>query len=242
MNSFEPVLKRAIQRKGSESILFTLMPNILSDKAFQKITDDRFLSMMTKCVFRAGFHWKVIDKKWPDFEHAFHRFDPVVLVHKSPDEWDAYMQDTRIVRNWQKIQAVYNNALFVNDIAEEYNSFTRFISSWPQDDQIGLMRYLKKHGSRLGGNTGMYFLRYMGMDSFILSQDVVMALQESGLEIADNPTSQRDLKKVQERFNEWHKDTALPYSHLSKIAAYSCGQNYHQDVIQEEMTKVGEKN
>lgn len=242
MNRFDPILKRAIKRKGSKKILFSLMPNILSTSAVKKITDDRFLSMMAKCIFRAGFHWKVIDKKWPEFEQAFHRFDPVVLIHKSPDEWDAYMQDTRIVRNWQKIQAVYNNALFVNDVTEEHGSFSQFISSWPSDDQVGLMLYLKKNGSRLGGNTGMYFLRYMGMDSFILSQDVVLALQDSGLDIADNPTSQRDLKKIQKQFNDWHKDSGYPYSQLSKIAAYSCGQNYQHNIIQEEMEKVGEKN
>jgi len=31
---------------------------------------------------------------------------------------------------------------------------------------------LKKHGQRLGGNTGPYALRLLGKDTFILSSDV----------------------------------------------------------------------
>lgn len=239
--SFKVILQRAIKRKGSKEILFSMMPNSLPGKSLEKVNDDRFLSMMSKCVFRAGFHWKVIDKKWPGFEEAFHQFDPVVLAYKSPDEWEAYMQDTRIVRNWQKIQAVYNNALFVNDVVEAHGTFARFLCNWPEDDQVGLMAYLKKNGSRLGGNTGMYFLRFIGKDSFILSQDVIMALQDAGLDIADAPGSKKDLGKIQQQFNAWREETGLPYAQLSKIAAYSCGQNYTQEVIEEEMAKAGEK-
>jgi len=72
----------------------------------------------------------------------------------------------------------------------------------------------------------LWFLRRMGKDCFILAQDVVVALRGTGLEIAENPTSQRDLKKVQEQFNTWHEDTKLPYSHMSRILACSVGENY----------------
>jgi hypothetical protein len=88
------------------------------------------------------------------------------------------------------------------------------------------MLHLKKHGSRLGGSTSTYFLRFMGKDSFILSQDVVARLKASGLEIQDNPTSQKDLKLCQEAFNLWHEQTRLPYTHLSRIASMSIGHNY----------------
>ena len=66
----------------------------------------------------------------------------------------------------------------------------------------------------------------MGKDSFILSRDVVTTLRGAGLEIAEKPTSKRDLIKVQEAFNTWHKETGLPYSHLSCIAGFSVGENY----------------
>ena len=60
----------------------------------------------------------------------------------------------------------------------------------------------------------------------MLSPDVVVTLRSVGLDIAENPTSKRDLKKVQDQFNLWHEETGLAYSHLSRIAACSVGENY----------------
>ena len=72
----------------------------------------------------------------------------------------------------------------------------------------------------------IFFIRFIGRDGFILSQDVTARLRASGVELAANPTSKRDLKLVQEAFNQWHDETGLPYTHLSRIAAMSIGQNY----------------
>ena len=82
------------------------------------------------------------------------------------------LSDKRIVRNPQKIKSVRENAGFVERMSKEHGSFGKFLSRWPKDDQIGLMAYLGKHGSRLGGNTGQYFLRWVGWDAFILSHDI----------------------------------------------------------------------
>ena len=40
-------------------------------------------------------------------------------------------------------------------------------------------------------------LRNMGVDGYMLTGDVSMCLRDAGLDIADNPTSLRDQKKVQ---------------------------------------------
>jgi len=37
-------------------------------------TDDAYLEKMAKTVFRSGFNWDVIEKKWPDFREAFEDF------------------------------------------------------------------------------------------------------------------------------------------------------------------------
>ena len=83
----------------------------------------------------------------------------------------------------------------------------------------------KKKGSRLGGNTGQYFLQHVGVDSFALTSDVVLALKQAGLEIADNPSSQRDLKLIQQTFNEWSAESGFGLLQLSHILAYSVGEN-----------------
>jgi 3-methyladenine DNA glycosylase Tag len=147
------------------------------------------------------------------------------------EDWEAYTQDKRVVRNWIKIKAVMENTGFIFHTANEHGCFAKFIADWPSSDQIGLLEYLKKNGSRLGGKTGQWFLRYIGKDCFVTTKDVVHVIQQAGFDINDNPTSKRDLKVVQQVFNDWHQETALPYTHLSKIAAYSIGQNYQNDEI-----------
>jgi len=230
LTPFKEIRKLAEERKGGkkalEQLLATHKPKTV--KQLTALGDDRYLAMMTQCVFNAGFNWKVIRNKWDGFEEAFHGFNPKGLAHMPPEKWEAYQEDTRIVRNWTKIKAVLDNAHFVMEEAEKHGSFAKMFAKWPASDQIGLMAYLKKHASRLGGNTGMYFIRFIGKDGFILSQDVVGRLKASGLEIKDQPSSKKDLVVCQEAFNTWHTETGLPYMHLSRICGMSIGHNYQE--------------
>ena len=41
----------------------------------------------------------------------------------------------------------------------------KFLAAWPTDDQVGLMEVLAKRGTRLGGFSGQYFLRFLGWDA-----------------------------------------------------------------------------
>ena len=135
------------------------------------------------------------------------------------------------MRNPQKIEAVRENAEFVADIAREHGSFGKFLSEWPAGDQIGLLELLGKRGSRLGGRTGQYFLRFIGKDCFVTSPDVVACLRDAGLDIAESPTSKKDLRKIQDQFNAWAKETGLPLTHLSRICAMSIGENYDAETL-----------
>jgi hypothetical protein len=85
----------------------------------------------------------------------------------------------------------------------------------------GLFALMKARGSRLGGMTGQRVLRNMGKDTFIITADVVRCLQRGGLDIGDQPGTKRDLGLVQHAFNEWHAQSGLPYSHISRICACS---------------------
>ncbi|HIF87421.1 MAG TPA: DNA-3-methyladenine glycosylase I [Gammaproteobacteria bacterium] len=226
MKKFSEIKKRAEKRKGGASGLKKLLPKVASRRQLASLTDDRYLAMMTKCINQAGFSWKVIENKWSQFEEAFFGFDLNTLALLSPEQWEAYTSDRRVVRNWQKIKALRENVYFVQEESRLHGGFGKFIGEWPQSDQIGLMAHLKKHGSRLGGQSALWFLRRVGKDCFILSQDVVVTLRATGLDIAGNPTSLTDLRKVQDQFNLWHGETGLSYSHLSRIAACSVGENY----------------
>lgn len=203
----------------------SLLGPVPDNAALIGLTDDRVLSLMAERIFSAGFVWKVIREKWPDFEEAFLGFEPKRLLFQPEDYWHDLAADKRIVRNPQKIKAVRDNAAFVTRVSAEHGGFGKFLADWPKDDQIGLTGFLGKNGTRLGGNTGQYFLRWAGWDAFILSSDVVLALRDAGLDIADAPTSRKDLMAIQEQMNRWATETGLPYVHLSRILAMSIGEN-----------------
>lgn len=223
--SFKTIRARAEKRKGAAA-LKKLLPEVPDQKALTKLKDDRVLAEMAKRVFSAGFVWSVIENKWDGFEAAFQGFEPRKLVHKPDEFWEKLASDKRIVRNPQKIRSVRDNAQFVLDIAAEYGSFGKFLAAWPATDQIGLLELLAKRGSRLGGNTGQYLIRFLGKDSFIVSRDVLLCLRDAGLDLTDKGSSKGDLKKIQAQFNAWQKESGLPLAHLSRICAMSIGENY----------------
>ena len=136
----------------------------------------------------------------------------------SDDDLDSLVSDTRIVRNGQKITAVRENASFICDLAREYGSAARFFADWPDENLIGLLGVLKSRGKRLGGMTGPIFLRTMGKDGFIISPDVATALIREGV-VTKDPTSQRDLKAVQEAFNTWRAESDRPITQISRVLA-----------------------
>ncbi|PJZ47985.1 DNA-3-methyladenine glycosylase I [Leptospira saintgironsiae] len=226
MSSFDKIQKRAAKRKGGEKALQSLLPKVSTKNKLSRLSDDRVLSEMAKRVFSAGFVWKVVENKWPGFEEVFLGFDPAKLLKQPNRFWDALGSNEKIIRNAQKISSVRKNAQFVVEIAQEHGSFGKFLADWPIQDQIGLLDFLSKHGSRLGGNTGQYFLRFIGRDSFILSSDVILCLRDVGLPLSSAGKSKKDLAAIQKQFNVWAEETGLSYTHLSRICAFSIGENY----------------
>ena len=220
---FKIIRSRAAKNKGGEAALNDLMPKNKSRSQLKKLGDDRYLAEMTKRIFCSGFVWRVIENKWPNFEDAFVGFDPSIIAAWPDEHFDVLMKDASIVRNYRKIASVRENAWFILDEQKEHGSFGKLIADWPEADIIGLWAHLKKHGNRLGGNSGPYFLRFTGKDTFLLSQDVCACLVNHAVIDKHNPTSQRDLRKVQDCFNAWQDETGLPLAHLSRIAACSVG-------------------
>lgn len=226
--TFEKIYERAVKRKGEEALLDSL-PEMNTPRALAEIPDAIYLREMSKCVFRAGFVWKIVEYKWPNFERAFANFNPKAVANFSDERLDELALDASIIRNRIKILTIRDNAMFVLDMIEQHQSFGQFLADWPADDIVGLLLYLKKHGSRLGGRTSQYFLRFMGKDTFMFTQDVVTVLIAEGI-VDKEPSSQRDLRAAQQAFNQWHDETGLPYSHLSRIMAASLGTGHEEPV------------
>ena len=219
MTSFQSIYDIAAKNRGSEELLEAILPKHKTPETLAELTDDRYLSMMTRCVFRAGFVWRVIDNKWPGFESAFANFNPMAVAHFSDERLEELAQDRSIVRNFTKIVSVRNNAVYVLDKQRSHGSFGAFIAEWPTSNITGLWLELKKKGCRLGGNSGPMMLRSMGKDTFLMTKDVCAALVNHGFMEKISPTSQRDLTQVEAIFESLREQSGRPLCEISRILA-----------------------
>ncbi len=222
MQNYQAIFDRAAARHGGAKALSAKLAESQpkSPAELAAIPDDRWLAEITRRVFQAGFNWSVIEKKWDGFEAAFEGFNIGRWAMASDDDLDALARDTRIVRNPQKIHTIRENAVFLGNLAKEHGSAARFFADYPATDYVGLLDILKKRGSRLGGATAQYFLRFIGKDSFVLSRDVTAALIAAGV-IDKPPTSAKALSAVQEAFNGWMAESGRPLVQISRTLALS---------------------
>ncbi|MBN6717248.1 DNA-3-methyladenine glycosylase I [Pseudomonas capsici] len=220
MHDYKWLNEYCLNRFGSAKALEALLPVPHTPKQLMTFGDDRYLSTMALRVFRAGLKHSLVDAKWPAFEEVFFRFDPEKVVLMGADHLERLMQDTRIIRHLGKLKSVPRNAQLILDIAQEHGSFARFIADWPVDDITGLWQYLAKHGNQMGGLSAPRFLRMVGKDTFIPSQDVVAALNAQNI-VDKVPTSKRDQAIVQDAFNQWHAQSGRPMCQLSAMLAFT---------------------
>ncbi len=222
MRTYDEIFAIAAKRKGGADALNALLEAPTPAAAVAAKSDDRWLALFTRLVFSAGFNWKVIEAKWDGFEAAFHGFD-LGKCAMMDDAWlDELLQDKRIVRNGAKIQSVRDNAVFLQGIAAKHGSVGRFIADWPSDDYAGLLALLAKEGSRLGGTTAQYALRFGGADGYVLSRDVVARLIAEGV-VDKPPTSKKAIALVQQAFNEWRSQSGRSLTEISRTLAMSIG-------------------
>ena len=220
MITFAEIEARAAGRKGGGDALEALLykPKPLAEVA--AVPEDRWLSEMTKAIFQSGFNWDLIEKRWPQFEDAFEHFSVTRWLFMSDDDLDHLLKAPGLVANAQKIRSVAGNAQFLSDIAKEAGSVGAWFTGWPLDRYMELCLVLKDRGSRLGGKTGQYVMRRMGMDALILSSSVVKALNDAGV-VSGEPSSKKDFAAIQKAIETWHAESGRGLTHMSQILAFS---------------------
>lgn len=224
MEKFESIYNRAAKRKGGEKNLRLLLHKPKGKDELLKIDDSRVLAEATKKVFQSGFVWRVVRQKWPNFEEVFWQFNLEKILMMPEEMLEKKATDPAIIRNLNKVRTIRENAQMLQDIKHEHGSVGKWLADWPEDDIIGLWQYLKKHGSRLGGNTGPYTLRAIGKDTFILSRDIEAYFRAYKL-IDGGLTSKRSLLVIQNCFNTWRQQSGLSLQEISMTIAYSSGDN-----------------
>ena len=217
---FGSLLERATVRMGGRATLEARLPHPRSAAELAGTSDDRYLSMMSRRIFRAGLKHALVDSKWPVFEEAFHGFAPASVAMMSDEELDDVMANRALIRHWTKIQAVRSNATSMVAKSAGHGGFGSWIAGWPGDDIVGLWDVLAKEFRQLGGNSGPYFLRMVGKDTFVLTGDVVAGLIDNDI-VARPPTGKAAKRHVAAAFNAWADEVGLPLCQLSMILALS---------------------
>ena len=224
IEKFDAIYQRAAERKGGENQLEQLISHPLSKSELAKITDDRWLAAFSMKVFQSGISWSVVRNKWPNFEEVFFGFKIEPLLMLSDEQWETKATDKRIIRHLKKVMSIPANARMIHEAQLEHGSFSNMVANWPQDNITGLWSYLKKHGNRLGGNTGPYTLRQMGIDTFILSNDVEAYLRNYKI-IEGGKDTKKSLDAANKAFLQWQQESGRSLSEISQIIAFSTGDN-----------------
>lgn len=220
MRDYQWLHEFCLNRFGSAKALEAHLPQPRSAEQLRAISADRYLSTLALRVFRAGLKHSLVDAKWPAFEQVFFGFDPEKVVLMGAEHLERLMQDTRIIRHLGKLKSVPRNAQMILDIEQAHGSMGAFIADWPVTDIVGLWKYLARHGNQLGGLSAPRFLRMVGKDTFIPTDDLSAALIAQKI-IDKPPTSQRDLAAVQQAFNQWHAESGRPLCQLSVMLAHT---------------------
>ena len=86
-----------------------------------------YLEIMSKSVFHSGMSWKVVESKWPSTREAFHDFQIGAVAAMDEMAVDALADDTRVIRNRRKLQAITDNARRMIEIDEEFGTFQKYL-------------------------------------------------------------------------------------------------------------------
>lgn len=144
------------------------MPNIEDElNHYRKLdckswSDDKFVSVMARTVFTAGFKDKTVEDRWPAITKAFSNFDIHKVAKYSEKDVQRLLSNPKIIKNESKIRAVIANAEKMEDIIKKHGSFANYISSFssPPNNLIEELRKIKFKWIREVGN--YEFVKEMG--------------------------------------------------------------------------------
>ena len=119
-----------------------------------------YLEVMSKATFQTGMSWRVVESKWPGTRDAFRGFDADAVANLTESDLDALTNDTRIIRNRRKIEAVVENARRMLELEKSHGSFRDYLRS--HDGFEATVKDLRKQFKFMGDTGSYYFLYVVG--------------------------------------------------------------------------------
>ena len=136
------------------------MTNMQAPEQIQPQSLGDYLEVMSKAAFQAGISWRVVEAKWTGIREAFHGFDAERVADMTEPEIEALTEDTRVIRNRRKLEAVVSNANRIVELAESHGSFQSYLRS--HADYGATVKDLRKQFKFLGEFGCYYFLSVVG--------------------------------------------------------------------------------
>jgi len=96
----------------------------------------------------------------PGIREAFHGFDAAKVAGMTPSDLDILVQDTRVIRNRRKLDAVVGNAQKLLELDSEFDGFQKYLGS--HGDFASLVKDLRKQFKFLGEMGCYYYLYVIG--------------------------------------------------------------------------------
>ena len=135
------------------------MPERMAPPQIEPKSVDDYLEVMTKSVFQARTSWRVVESKWAGIREALHEFNTKAVAGLGPEDIDALVQDTRVIRNRRKLEAIAGNARRMVELEKEHGSFRNYLRSHADFDAT--VKALRKDFKFLGEMDCYHFL-YVG--------------------------------------------------------------------------------
>ena len=117
--------------------------------------DNGYFGELTRAIFQAGFSWRVIRDKWPNFQAAFDGFEIERVAGYGEPDVERLVLDPGIVRNRRKIEATVQNARTMWDLIQEHGSFYAYLRSLDDLEYAGRRSELSRRFKNLGP-TGVF--------------------------------------------------------------------------------------
>ena len=138
------------------------MPDMQAPERIEPKRLGDYLEVMSKAVFQTGISWRVVEKKWPDIREAFEGFDADVVAAFGEAELDALTNDTRVIRNRRKLEAVVANARRLIELDRAHGGFRGYLRS--HADFPALVKDFRKQFKFMGDMGSYYTLYVVGED------------------------------------------------------------------------------
>ncbi|SDZ91409.1 DNA-3-methyladenine glycosylase I [Microbulbifer marinus] len=222
MENFAEIEARVIERFGGEQELAARLTKPKSSRTIKKIPDERWLSEASKAVFQAGFNWKVVDSKWPRIEEIFHGFELSFCRYLSDEALEEILKQDGMISHWKKTKSIQRNADFFWQLSNVHGGLGNYFAGWNSANYADNLKSLQKGGDRLGGKTAQVFLRRMGVDTLVFSNDMVQGLIRAGV-VQKKPSSKKDWAALQEAIEAWQGQSGRSLNEISQILAFSVG-------------------